>query len=120
MEPKIFYSWQTDCPLHINKQLISDAIQEAIDSSPSFSIEPALRVDSGMDDVPGSPEVAKIMFDKISSSAIFIADVSLVGISTSNPKIAKKLANPNVLIEMADSKSMTAKSQKVCTAQSFA
>jgi hypothetical protein len=100
MQPKIFYSWQTDCPQHINKQFISEAIQEAITSSPNFSIEPALRVDSGMDDVPGSPEVARIMFDKISSSAIFIADVSLVGNSTTNSQNVKKLANPNVLIEM--------------------
>ena len=59
-------------------------------------------IDSGMERVGGTPEVATIMFDKIRAAAIFVGDVSLVGeIRPHGNKPTKKTANPNVLMEMA-------------------
>jgi hypothetical protein len=51
-----------------------------------------------MERVPGSPEIATIMFRKIGRSAIFIGDVSLVGEIKGVP--IKKIPNGNVSVEM--------------------
>lgn len=42
----------------------------------------------------GSPEIARVIFEKIDRSLIFVADVSFI-----NTEGAKKLPNPNVLVE---------------------
>jgi hypothetical protein len=64
----VFYSWQTDAPKQINKDFIYDALNRAAKSF-GFDVEPAERfsidVEQGMKGVPGSPEVATMMFEKI-------------------------------------------------------
>jgi hypothetical protein len=58
-----------------------------------------IDVDQGMKAVPGSPEVATIMFEKIGESGIFVGDVSLVGSVFKDEVEVKKVPNPNVNIE---------------------
>jgi len=101
MEYNIFYSWQTDSPRACNKDFVREALDEAV-ATKNPTIEDRAFVETGMDRVPGTPEVATIMFDKIRKSSIFLADVTLVGtIPASGPdRVPKRTANPNVLLEM--------------------
>ncbi len=98
----IFYSWQMDAPLAINKDFIHKALDEAVkELDNQFDIEEADRmtVEQGMKGVPGSPEVATMMFEKIGEAAIFLGDVSLVGAVRRDRKLLKRVPNPNVSIE---------------------
>lgn len=98
----IFYSWQMDAPISTNKKFISDALSAAVrELGNLFDIEEAdrLTVEQGMKGVPGSPEVATMMFEKIGESAIFLGDVSLVGTVRRDRKLLKRVPNPNVSIE---------------------
>jgi hypothetical protein len=98
----IFYSWQMDAPEALNKDFIYEALGAAVNQfGNQFAIEEAdrLTVDQGMKGVPGSPEVATMMFEKIGESAIFLGDVSLVGAVFRDRKLLKRVPNPNVSIE---------------------
>ncbi|MGB2821100.1 MAG: hypothetical protein WBF17_08970, partial [Phycisphaerae bacterium] len=81
----IFYSWQSDTPASCNRTFIRSAIDVAIAGLPQTAeVAESPRVESGMEGVAGTPEVATVMFDKIRRSAVFIGDVTLVG-SVSDP-----------------------------------
>ncbi len=98
----IFYSWQMDAPLAINKDFIHQALSAAVHAlGNQFDIEEAdrLTVEQGMKGVPGSPEVATMMFEKIGESAIFLGDTSLVGTVVRDGELLKRVPNPNVSIE---------------------
>lgn len=98
----IFFSWQMDAPLAINKDFIHQALNAAVNAlGNQFDIEEAdrLTVEQGMKGVPGSPEVATMMFEKIGESAIFLGDVSLVGTVMRDGELLKRVPNPNVSIE---------------------
>ncbi|NLX99309.1 MAG: hypothetical protein GXY83_24495 [Rhodopirellula sp.] len=95
----IFYSWQSDAPDEINWKFIEKALREAVEKIKEKSGLPDVPiVDIGMERVPGSPEIATIMFRKIGRSAIFVGDVSLVGEIKGDP--SKKIPNGNVSVEM--------------------
>src|SRR4051794_25588061 len=99
----IFYSWQSDSPAEANRTFIERALRDAIkDLREEKVLEDLPIVDLGMERVPGSPEIATIMFKKIGRSAIFLGDATLVSEGKQLlPDRAPKLAgNPNVLIEM--------------------
>jgi hypothetical protein len=95
----IFYSWQSDAPPEINRKFIEKALREAVEEIRTEHALPDLPVvDQGMERVPGSPEIATIMFRKIGRSAIFVGDLTLVGEIKGNS--AKKIPNANVSVEM--------------------
>lgn len=95
----VFYSWQSDAPKEINWKFIEKALREAVEKIKAKNGLPDVPiVDLGMNRVPGSPEIATIMFRKISRSAIFVGDVSLVGEIKGEP--SKKIPNGNVSVEM--------------------
>jgi hypothetical protein len=101
-----------DVPNDINKSFIRRAINEALkEMGSNIEIVDSLRVDSGMEKTPGTPEVASVMFEKISKASIFIADVTLVGKTTQGKKL---LANPNVLIEMGYAAGMIGWERIIC------
>lgn len=119
MNNQIFFSWQTDTPAECNKTLIRKAIEDAIDLlKTNIEVEDALRVESGMEGTPGTPEVASIMFEKISNSAIFICDVTLVG-SIDKGDTKKLTANPNVLIEMGYAASTIGWERVICVMNEY-
>ncbi len=103
VEYKVFYSWQMDTPEDCNKKFIRQALDEAVVdlSNGEGTVLESPRVDSGMEGISGSPEVASVMFDKIAESVLFVGDVTLVGTikSCANEK-EKWVPNPNVLLEM--------------------
>ena len=54
-----------------------------------------------MEGIAGTPEVATIMFTRIRRSAVFLCDMTLVGqIPRDGADRAKRVPNPNVLLEM--------------------
>src|SRR5438128_580679 len=97
----IFYSWQSDSDPKCNWEFIRAALDVAvaeIREKEGFDIP---VVDSGMERVAGTPEVATIMFEKIGAAAIFVGDVSVVGkIEQHGKRKPKSTSNPNVLMEM--------------------
>lgn len=98
----IFYSWQTDSPASCNRTFIRSALDAAVQqlANPP-GVEDSPRVDSGMEGIAGTPEVATVMFEKIQNSAIFVADSTLVGsIPGETRRPTKRVPNPNVLLEM--------------------
>jgi len=93
----VFYSWQSDLSGKGNRNLIEDAIKKALNSiskDDTQSLDPVLDRDTN--GINGSPSISESIFNKITISDIFIADVSIINSGTK----ARKTANPNVLIEL--------------------
>jgi hypothetical protein len=102
---KTFWSWQSDTPGKIGRHFVREALEEAINDlrQPPDVEEPTaqarreeLHLDHDRKGVPGSPDLARVIFDKIEASAVFIADVTSVGATHDG---SKKLINSNVAIE---------------------
>ena len=97
MKIKVFYSWQSDKPDRVNRNLIQESTQLAIDriiSANEFMVEPALDRDT--QDIPGSPAIAQSILEKIDNCGLFLCDVSIV----TEPNSIRSAPNPNVLIEL--------------------
>jgi hypothetical protein len=115
---KIFWSWQSDTPGNIGRFFVRDALNAAIDQLKQNDeiVEPAERealsamhLDQDRKGIPGSPDLARVILEKIESSAVFVADVTPVGfvVKTSDnqggevtTEVSKKLINSNVAIEL--------------------
>jgi len=108
---KVFWSWQSDTPGKIGRHFIREAIAAAIaelkveaeiDEPDARDLRSALHLDQDRQGVPGSPDLARVILDKISKAAVFIADVTSVGIATNDRENSsgKKLINANVAIEL--------------------
>jgi hypothetical protein len=92
----VFYSWQSDLPNSTNRGLILDALERAakkIRRDDSVAVEPV--VDRDTQNVPGAPDIAHTIFQKIEKADAFVADVSII-----NPGLGRPTPNPNVLIEL--------------------
>lgn len=99
MKITIFYSWQSDLPNNTNRGFIENVINDAIKSIKRDEIYTLdLCIDRDTQGIPGSPNIASSIFDKISECDIFIADISFVTGSQDNGK--RLSPNPNVLIEL--------------------
>jgi hypothetical protein len=105
----VFFSWQADAPNSLNRNFIEQALHEAVkrlhldavieNARREIPKEPAKTVPG----IGGLPSVAEAIFRKIDECAIFVADLSFVGLPkgaltnvTSRPR---HFPNPNVLIE---------------------
>lgn len=93
----VFYSWQSDLPNKINRGFIEDCLKRAIKE---LKAEGQLKIDPCLDrdtmNVPGSPDIAATILDKIDSAALYVCDVSII-----NKGAAGRLTpNPNVLVEL--------------------
>ena len=97
MATTIFYSWQSDTSPKANRNFIKDALERAIQRvGRSLAVEEALRLDQDTKDVPGSPEIANTILQKIDACGLFVPDLTFV--ATTNNR--KHVPNPNVLIEL--------------------
>jgi hypothetical protein len=94
---KVFYSWQSDLPNSTNRSFIETALQKATKSiynDDSIEVDPVIDRDTA--NVPGSPDIATTIFEKIDNAVIFVCDISII-----NPNSQSRLTpNPNVLIEL--------------------
>lgn len=96
-ESKVFYSWQSDLPNSTNRGFIQKALDnaaKAIHADASIKVEPVIDRDTA--GVPGSPDIAKTIFDKIEKSQVFVCDVSIINKRSK----FRNSPNPNVLIEL--------------------
>lgn len=100
---KVFYSWQLDSPRKVNKDLILAALTGAaaevnaeLDVSEAEREGKAIEVDHDTKDVLGSPPITEVIFEKIKSSDLVLADVTLVA----KGKGTKLHINSNVAIEL--------------------
>lgn len=98
---RIFYSWQMDAPRKINKDFIRGALNRAIDKlsedpDVSEAERDGMEVDQDTQGVLGSPEVARVILNKIANSNVVVTDVSLVALGKDN----KRHINSNVAIEL--------------------
>ena len=90
-----FYSWQSDLPKDVIN-LHRKAVEEAIAKFNKTAVEP-VKFDEATRDETGSPDISNLIFNKISSCDIFIADVSTINHLSLE---TRKLPNPNVCIEL--------------------
>lgn len=99
---KIFWSWQSDHQGKISRHFVRGALERAIaELKQEPDIEEAARdaeLDHDRKGVPGSPDLANIILEKIRNSDVFVGDVTPVGHVTDNPK--KRVMNSNVAIEL--------------------
>ena len=97
MAGTVFYSWQSDLPNSTNRSLIETALEKAakaISQDETISVEPV--IDRDTQGVPGSPDIARTILQKIDRADAFVCDVSII-----NPQSAsRKTPNPNVLLEL--------------------
>jgi predicted nucleotide-binding protein len=96
-EFKVFYSWQSDLPNSINRGFIQKALEnaaKAIRADDSIMVEPVIDRDTA--GVPGSPDIAKTIFNKIEKSQVLVCDVSIINRRSK----FRNSPNPNVLIEL--------------------
>jgi hypothetical protein len=106
---KVFWSWQSDTPgkigRHFVRQALSKAIEElkeAPDIEERSEIPAGLHIDHDREGVSGSPDLARLILEKIDQSAVVVADVTPVGTVSVAEHSAqpKKLINSNVAIEL--------------------
>jgi hypothetical protein len=96
---KVFWSWQNDYAPKACRHFIREALVEATaQAGHDLGLEDAERpeVDHDTKGASGMVDIIATIFDKVSSSAVFVADVTPVGKTESG----KALPNPNVLIEL--------------------
>jgi hypothetical protein len=99
MPNTVFFSWQVDRPPRECRNFIERALQRAvIRIGEDTAIEEAVRelkVDQDTKGVPGSPPIVETIFRKIDKAAIFVPDLTFVGMRADG----RPTPNPNVLIE---------------------
>lgn len=98
---KLFYSWQLDAPRKVNKDLIYSALSDAIqklgeDLDLDEAERHAIELDQDTQGVLGSPDIARVIFEKIAKAQVVVADVSLVAEGSGR----KRHINSNVAIEL--------------------
>ncbi|CDN11831.1 MAG: hypothetical protein HRU34_00290 [Richelia sp.] len=81
-------------PNATNRGLIGKALDDAAKSLRTISGEPVLDRDTR--GVPGSPDIANTIFDKIEQAQVFVCDVSIINQNSEY----RATPNPNVLIEL--------------------
>lgn len=92
----VFYSWQSDLPNSINRGFIQNCLERALKelkSDKNLKLDPCLDRDTT--GVPGSPDIAATIFEKIKSADIFVGDVTFIDADS-----RKRAPNPNVLVEL--------------------
>lgn len=99
---RIFYAWQSDSSQRTNRNFIEAAIEVALKNiKTSGVVEASPRLDKDTKDVPGIPDIASTILEKIRLADAFVADISFVsrvrGTSSDDDKI---IPNPNVMIEL--------------------
>lgn len=101
---KIFYSWQSDTPREIGKDLIREALDDAVAQvSSDLDLQDAERpeVDQDTQGTLGAPAIAETILAKIAAADLVVVDVTLTGRVTVGGAIGDKaFINSNVAIEL--------------------
>ncbi|GGD88640.1 hypothetical protein GCM10011515_05390 [Tsuneonella deserti] len=108
--PNVFYSWQSDQPRKVTRDVIEAALAAAIKDLNADLIaadrpdEENLQLDKDTQGVPGSPDITETILKKIDLASAFVADMTPVTTMTSAAGKVKHLPNSNVLIELGYAK----------------
>ena len=97
MQAKIFYSWQSDIRAAACRTLIGDALEaaaRALVEDGTAEVVPV--IDRDTQNVPGCPDIASTILQKIESADVFVADVTIVGRISPGER---PTPNPNVVFE---------------------
>ncbi len=95
-QERVFYSWQDDIAKKDNRYFIEEALKKAIKTiNKEGSLVDDFVIDRDTKGVPGSPLIAETILGKIKASAMFVADVTIIGKADSG----KPTPNPNVMAE---------------------
>jgi hypothetical protein len=101
----VFYSWQSDSPTAIHRNLVEDALSRAVRAirrDDTATVEPVVDRDTA--GVPGSPAIADSIYAKIAEADVFVADVTIV-----NPAAPERWTlNPNILVELGNDAALRA------------
>jgi hypothetical protein len=106
---KVFWSWQSDTPGKTGRHFVKRVLENAVKSLNQHddiieSLRPEVEIDHDRKGVPGSPDLASIILQKIDQAAVLVADVtpvaSLKRTLNGSEEETKKLMNPNVAIEL--------------------
>lgn len=92
---KVFYSWQSDTPGKVGRTFVREALEAAI---AGLDLEDADRpeIDQDTKGVLGAPVIADVIFQKIKTARVVVADVTLTG----QTPAGKRCCNSNVAIEL--------------------
>lgn len=99
---KVFWSWQSDRRGKTNRHVIKRALEKAIselnekDELREPGEDRELQLDHDTKGMPGMPEIAATVMEKIDSATVFVAEVTPVA-RTDN---GKDVMNPNVALEL--------------------
>ncbi|MBZ9686814.1 hypothetical protein G9F72_010805 [Clostridium estertheticum] len=97
MKFNVFYSWQSDLPNKDNRSFIEECIKKAMKmNAGDINVGEIFDYDRDTKGVSGSPDIADIIFNKISKSDLFICDISIIN----SDYDGRKMPNPNVLVEL--------------------
>ena len=94
---KIFYSWQSDLSEKTNKLAIREILKKAklkIESKATENLN--IYIDEATNEEIGSPNIPQTIINKITTTDIFVADISIVN----NENTGRKMPNPNVMYEL--------------------
>ena len=97
MDFTIFYSWQSDLTPAANRNFIENALKnaaKAIRKDDSIEVKPVIDRDTL--GVPGSPDIAETIFQKIENAHVFVCDITPIIQETD----VRPCPNPNILVEL--------------------
>lgn len=102
---KVFYSWQDDIDSKLNRSFIKDCLESCLKRiNKTTELEeasrPSIKLDHDTKDVPGIPDIATTILQKITTSDIFIADLTFVSAYENHKGATKNISNQNVIFEL--------------------
>ena len=93
---RVFFSWQSDLPEKSNRNSIRKALNDASKKLKGSDPKLEIDLDEATRNIPGSPNIALKILEKINASDIFVADVTPITIAGKK----KPCPNPNVSYEL--------------------
>ena len=99
---KVFWSWQSDTPGKIGRYFVRDALIAAIErlkETPDVQeptereIRSTMHLDQDRKGISGSPDLARVILEKIEQSAVFVADAPRSGRLLQSHQIPRRRPN---------------------------
>ena len=97
-EVRIFFSWQSDLLKDATTNAIRECLVLAATEIESEFPDIKIIIDEATRNIPGSPDIPTMIFEKIALSDIFVSDITTINSHLTEE--CRKTANPNVLIEL--------------------